>query len=327
MTKSKPAKEIISEVNQSLESYSFGDQPANLYDPIRYMLSLGGKRLRPVLAILSFQLTNRELGQVIRPALALEVFHNFTLMHDDIMDEAPLRRGKPTIHEKWNNPIAILSGDATLVHAYELLLESPGNDLAYVIHRFNTIALEVCEGQQIDMDFESELDVEVSQYLEMIRLKTAVLIGFSFEFGALMAGLSREEASVYYRIGEDLGLGFQLMDDFLDVYGDAAKFGKQVGGDIISNKKTFLLINALDKAQGDTKKQLVKWINTDDFNPEEKVESVTSIYNEVGIPELTRQKMQQYFDRSMTGLDDLHGDPSAKSELKSFIQAIIDREK
>ncbi|MFT5642206.1 MAG: geranylgeranyl diphosphate synthase type II, partial [Cyclobacteriaceae bacterium] len=257
----KDTANFLTLVNSEIEKLKFGDEPANLYDPISYILSLGGKRLRPTLVLLGYNLFKRDFESVLRPALAVEVFHNFTLMHDDIMDEAPLRRGKPTVHEKWNSTVGILSGDTMLVKAYDLLLEVDDQYFKESVRLFNKTAVEVCEGQQIDMNFESRDDVSVSEYINMIRLKTAVLLGFSLQYGALLGGASEEERAHLYEVGVNMGLGFQLMDDLLDVYADQAKFGKQVGGDIVSNKKTFLLIEALELASDQQKVALNDWLN------------------------------------------------------------------
>ena len=216
-------------------------QPRNLYEPIGYLLALGGKRFRPLLVLLTAQLRGTQSPKALDPALAVEVFHNFTLMHDDIMDAAPLRRGQPSVHKKWNQNTAILSGDAMFVKAYQLITKIDPSYLLLAMDRFNETALQVCEGQQLDMDFEQMVDVSQADYLEMIRLKTAVLLGFSMELGGLMGGFGREDQERLYEVGKNLGLGFQLMDDLLDVYGDQQKVGKQVGGDIIANKKTFLM--------------------------------------------------------------------------------------
>ncbi len=314
-------------LSRGIENIGIKSEPKNLYDPVTYILSLGGKKLRPLLTLLSYSITKQDVEKVLDVALAVEVFHNFTLMHDDIMDEAPLRRGKPTVHEKWNSAVAILSGDVMLVKVYDLLLKADQSLVAKIISRFNQIAIEVCEGQQIDMDFEDRNDVSEKDYIEMIRLKTAVLIGFSLELGAILAGKPRGVSDQYYQIGELLGLGFQLMDDYLDVFGDKDKFGKQVGGDIISNKKTYLLINALEMASGESAEKLKHWINAKDFNPEEKVKGVTEIYEEIGISNLTKMKMADYFQKAMDQLEVLEGDAEMREELKNFVEKIVNREK
>lgn len=231
-------KEYIVSINSAIEQEDFGDKPQELYEPIRYIMSLGGKRMRPLLSLLSYQLYKDNIKEVIPASIAVEIFHNFTLMHDDIMDNAPLRRGQQTVHEKWNSPVAILSGDVMLVKAYQqLIANSPTEKLTEILEKFNRCAIEVCEGQQIDMNFEEQEQVQEADYIEMIRLKTAVLLGFSLEFGGILAMDNEADQALLYQMGVNAGIGFQLMDDLLDVYADQDKFGKQVGGDIIANKK------------------------------------------------------------------------------------------
>jgi geranylgeranyl diphosphate synthase type II len=323
----KSIPELQELLDKGIAGLDFGHEPRNLYEPISYIMSLGGKRMRPLLTLLGYQLGKGDCERIVRPALAVEVFHNFTLMHDDIMDEAPLRRGEPTVHEKWNNTVAILSGDTMLVKAYDLLLELDPALLPEALRLFNQCAVEVCEGQQIDMNFESEERVSVEEYIGMIRLKTAVLLGFSLEYGALMAGMPVEVRKQLYDVGVKMGIGFQLMDDLLDVYADQAKFGKQVGGDIISNKKTFLLIKAQELAVGDQKARLSNWLSMREFDPSEKVAAVTKIYDELGIKALTTQLMNQYFDESFTLLDSLAADAEGKSLLRGFAGQLMKREK
>ncbi|MEP1096866.1 MAG: polyprenyl synthetase family protein [Cyclobacteriaceae bacterium] len=318
--------DILPLLEDRLQQLPLGQQPQNLYDPIRYILSLGGKRLRPMLVLLGYTLKENDPTSIIDQALAVEVFHNFTLMHDDIMDEAPLRRGKPTVHEKWNNTVAILSGDTMMVKAYDLLLKTPADRLSLAIQKFNKCAIEVCEGQQLDMNFESEETISEEQYIEMIRLKTAVLLGFSLEYGGLLAGMGGEEQAQLQQIGEKAGIGFQLMDDLLDVYGDQKKFGKQVGGDIVSNKKTYLLIKALELANTTQKSELNRWLSKTDFDNAEKVEAVKSIYQEIGIDELTRVKMNSYYDEAFTLLENLQTRETGKKQLIDFFESLIKRD-
>jgi geranylgeranyl diphosphate synthase, type II len=259
------------------------------------------------------------------PAIGVEVFHNFTLMHDDIMDAAPIRRGQPTVHEKWNPNIAILSGDVMLVAAYELMLNMPQEKLPQAIKRFNRTAAEVCEGQQFDMNFSTRNDVTKAEYINMIRLKTAVLLGFALELGALVAGATADQQQLVNQIGVDFGIGFQLDDDILDVYGDPATFGKQVGGDIIENKKTYMLLDALEKAQGSTAKALNDWIAKTNFDATEKVVAVTAIYDELGIKQAAEAQKQFYFDRGFANLAQLEADSNAKALLEQFARALIER--
>ncbi len=311
---------IIAEIKET----KYGQEPAELYDPLTYIMDLGGKRLRPVLTLIGANLFG-DWQKAVKPAVGIEVFHNFTLMHDDIMDAAPIRRGKPTVHEKWNPNIAILSGDVMLVAAYELMLNVPTKSLKQVIKRFNRTAAEVCEGQQLDMNFASQTDVSKDDYINMIRLKTAVLLGFALELGAIIAGANEAEQQLVNAIGVNFGIGFQLDDDILDVYGDPATFGKQVGGDIIENKKTYLLINAIEKAEGLNKKLLEGWLNRKSFDKDEKVASVTKIYNELNIREVAELKKQEYFDLGFEALKKLNAPEDKKALLKNFAMALIER--
>ena len=319
--------DLLQKPEDHLKGLPLGDQPTNLYEPIRYMLSLGGKRLRPMLTLLGYGLAKDDYESVVEPALAVELFHNFTLMHDDIMDEAPIRRGQPTVHEKWNNTVAILSGDTMMVKAYDLMLKTPADRLGEAIQKFNKCAVEVCEGQQFDMNFEELETITEEQYIEMIRLKTAVLLGFSLEFGGILAGMSGDQLAKLNAVGEKAGIGFQLMDDLLDVYADKAKFGKQVGGDIVSNKKTFLLIKALELANPSQRRELDQWLSVTDFNNEEKVEAVKKIYEEIGIYDLTTNKMNAYYDEAFKLLDDLEASADGKNQLKAFFQKLMKRER
>lgn len=320
-------KQYIQAINRAIADKSYGGQPKELYEPIGYLMELGGKRMRPLLTLLSYTLNGKEAQEVIPAALSVEIFHNFTLMHDDIMDKAPLRRGNATVHEKWNEPIAILSGDVMLVKAYEQIIANcPPDKLKEVLEKFNQCAAEVCEGQQHDMNFETLGEVSIDQYLEMIRQKTAVLLAFSLELGGILGGLDKTNCDRLYEIGIQIGLGFQLMDDILDVYADQAQFGKQVGGDIISNKKTYLLLKALELAGKQEEQDLTFWLNKTDFNKEEKVEAVKAIYQQLGIKEKSEQLMQQYFDKGFEAMNKLQGDEKAKSLMKDFFNYLIKRE-
>ncbi|GAB4241089.1 MAG: polyprenyl synthetase family protein [Ekhidna sp.] len=319
--------DLLQKLNDKIDTLPIGDEPKNLYDPIRYILSLGGKRLRPMLVLLGYGLKSEDLESIVEPALAVELFHNFTLMHDDIMDKAPLRRGKPTVHEKWNETVAILSGDTMMVKAYDLLLKTPSNRLAEAIQKFNKCAVEVCEGQQLDMNFEELETVTEEQYIEMIRLKTAVLLGFSLEYGGILADMPESELSKLNAIGEQAGIGFQLMDDLLDVFGDKMKFGKQVGGDIASNKKTYLLIKALELANDPQKKELDKWLAAADFDIDEKVAAVKNIYDEIGIFELTQQKMNAYYDEAFSLIEAMNARQEGKAALIQFFENLMKRDR
>ena len=314
-------------IEKEISEVELGQHPSELYDPIYYILTLEGKRIRPLLALLSYSLYKGDVENIINPASAVEVFHNFTLMHDDIMDEAPLRRGKPTVHEEWNRNTAILSGDVMLVKAYDLFLSADDQYLRKILTRFNQCATEVCEGQQLDMNFENRDDVTVEEYLEMIRLKTAVLLGFSLELGAILADAPEKDQIALRDFGILTGIGFQLMDDLLDVYADKDKFGKQVGGDIIANKKTLLLIEAMDLADSKQKNSLNEWMKKKKFDPEEKVKAVMGIYDELDVKGLTELMMNQYFEQGIAKLHNLSAPMPRVAILQKFTQRLINREK
>ena len=321
----------IQEIQKDLETHigqlDFGSQPQELYEPIKYLMGLGGKRIRPLLTLLAYSLYKDDYQQILTPAAAVETFHNFTLMHDDIMDNAPLRRGKATVHEKWNANTAILSGDVMMVKAYDMLLKVPSEKLALCMKHFNRTAAEVCEGQQLDMNFEQREMVSEAEYLDMIRLKTAVLLGFALQYGALLAGAPEEDVQRLYDFGVSIGIGFQLKDDLLDVYADKAKFGKQVGGDIIANKKTYLLIKAKELATGKEAEELSFWEAAKDFDKEQKVEAVTALYDRLGIKELTGTRMEAYFARGFEQLDQLHPlNKEALQGLRFLAEDLINRE-
>jgi geranylgeranyl diphosphate synthase type II len=317
---------LLQTLQIEIEQTSYGESPGELYEPISYIMALGGKRFRPLLTLLAASLYTDEWKMALKPAIAVEVFHNFTLMHDDIMDRAPLRRGKPTVHEKWNANTAILSGDVMLIRAYDLLIDTRKENLKTVLTRFNKTAAEVCEGQQLDMNFETRWDVTEEEYLNMIRLKTSVLLGFALELGGIIGGADAEATQLLYEAGESMGMGFQLKDDLLDVYGDPEKFGKLVGGDIIANKKTFLLIEALAKAEGNIGEELNRWISAENFNKEEKVAAVREIYNALGIRALTEQKISNYFAQGIDCLERLPVDAERKTLLLQFVRQLVERE-
>ncbi len=298
-------EKYLSWIESGIRQQNFGTEPKSLYQPIRYIMALEGKRLRPLLTILSYSLYRNDAENIVRYAVAVEAFHNFTLMHDDIMDKAPLRRGKATVHEKWSVNTAILSGDVMLVKVYELFMALEGSKLKEVLHLFNECAAGVCEGQQCDMDFETKSRVTESQYLEMIRLKTAVLLGFSLELGALLANAPAADQNILRSVGINLGMGFQLKDDLLDVFANQKKFGKQVGGDIIANKKTFLLIKALEKSKGHDRTELLGWLSAKKFDARKKVAAISALYTSLGVKALTEEKIQSYFAKGFEGLDRL----------------------
>ncbi len=312
-------------IEKGLSSLELDKKPAELYNPIQYMLNLGGKRMRPALLLMSNEMFGGNPEDVISPALGIEVFHNFTLLHDDIMDKAPLRRSKATVHEKWNANVAILSGDTMFVQSCQLMMMVNDKHLRKVMDLFMKTAIEVCEGQQYDMNYESIDNVSLDEYLEMIALKTAVLLGGSLAIGAICANASDKDIENIYHFGKKLGIAFQLQDDILDAYGDAEKFGKQVGGDIISNKKTFLLISACEQAKGKQLEQLTFLLNQKDFNAEDKVKTVISIYDELKIKEQAEQKMDQYFQEAMKHLKVIQVADERKELLVTFAEKLMVR--
>lgn len=319
-------KEIQEKIEREIGQLEFDCPPKSLYEPITYILSLGGKRIRPALVLMAYNLYREDVEKAIRPAIGLEVFHNFTLLHDDLMDQADKRRNKPTVHKVWNANTAILSGDAMLIAAYQLIGETAPEHLKEVLDLFTRTALEICGGQQYDMEFESRMDVSEEEYLEMIRLKTAVLLACSLKTGAILGGASREDAENLYRFGINIGLAFQLQDDLLDVYGDTRTFGKNIGGDILCNKKTFLLINALRRAEGEQKAQLEHWIARKDFDAAEKIAVVTNIYNVLGLKELSEAKMQTYYAEGMKNLAALSVPEERLAVLKEVTSRLMFRQ-
>ena len=313
-------------ISDALHERSYGAHPVELYEPISYIMGLGGKRMRPMLVLMAYGLFRDDPEEFVEQALAVEVFHNFTLMHDDIMDRAPLRRGQPSVHAKWNDSTAILSGDVMLIRAYDLLFKARPEVLKEALDAFNKCAAEVCEGQQLDMIFEDRTDVTEEEYIEMIRLKTAVLLGFSLELGAILAGASKQDREELRLFGTLAGVGFQLQDDFLDVFADQNKFGKQVGGDIIANKKTYLMLKSLEAATGENKANLDNWLSVTDFDPVEKVQAVTQIYKELGIDKLAKDKMDAYFDEALVHLRKVDAPMPRITTLKNFAIKLIKRD-
>ncbi len=313
-------------INKQIAEKQYPLNPSELYEPIRYIMSLGGKRMRPALVLMACDLFGGSIIHALQPAVGIEVFHNFTLMHDDIMDKAPLRRGNPTVHSKWNENVAILSGDVMLVEAYRLISEVDDRILRKVLTVFSETAAAVCEGQQSDMNFELSGNVSIAEYLDMIRLKTAVLLGASLKIGALIGNAPEEYANDLYQFGENLGVAFQLQDDILDVYGDPEKFGKQIGGDIISNKKTFMLIKALELAGGLGEEELAYWMNAEDAEAEIKVKAVTEIYNRFGVRQLAEQEMNHFAERALSALEKVDAPAEKKQILRGFAERLLIRE-
>ena len=320
------ADQILKLVNDYLVQLPYDRRPASLYEPIRYVLSMGGKRIRPVLMLLSYNLFKEDPETILMPACALETYHNYTLLHDDLMDNADLRRGHETVHKKWNANTAILSGDSMLVLAYQRMQQCSSDKMAEVLALFTETALEIGEGQEYDMAFEHRDDVSEEEYIEMIRLKTSVLLACALKIGAILAGASKEDADNLYRFGEQIGLAFQLQDDFLDVYGDTRVFGKAIGGDIMSNKKTFMLINALNHANEEQRRQLESWIGATEFDRDEKVAAVTRLYNEIGIDRMAQDKIAYYFEQSRKYLQAVSVDESRKAELAAYAQRMMNRQ-
>jgi geranylgeranyl diphosphate synthase, type II len=314
-------------IHNRLKEIKIPESPSNLYDPIRYMLEPEGKRIRPVLVLMGCNVFSEDISQAIYPAMAVEVFHNFTLLHDDIMDQSVMRRNRPTVHVKWNPNIGILSGDAMLIKAYELLVAEPAASLVKILGLFNKTAMEVCEGQQFDMDFECNTNINLKEYLNMVELKTAVLLAASVKMGAIIGGADEANAQLLYEFGRNIGIAFQLQDDLLDVYADTLLFGKIRGNDIVSNKKTVLLIQALQMAQGRMKRELLNWLKTGTFDREEKIKGVTDIYSQLNLKEITASQVKVYHERALAMLNQLRCEPERKVELSAFSELLMNRKK
>ncbi len=315
--------ELIQKINTAVEDIQYNTEPKKLYDPIRYILSIGGKRIRPLLMLMGYNLYRDDVDPIINNALALETYHNFTLLHDDLMDKSDMRRGNPTVHKKWNDNTAILSGDTMLIMAYELFNKGMKNDAAWTA--FIEATLGVCEGQQYDIDFETRNDVTEAEYMEMIRMKTSLLLGYALKIGAMLGGGDQEDVENLYKFGEKMGLAYQLQDDLLDVYGDPTKFQKKLGGDIVDNKKTFMLINAYQRANQEQKAELDRLMSTQEFDSAEKIEAVTHIYNILGIDKLAQQKIEELFALSLQSLDKVKVDEAKKAELRAFANRLLGR--
>ena len=321
------SNEILQKVNEFLASLPYDRKPASLYDPVKYVLSLGGKRIRPVLMLLSYNLWREHPEDILMPAVGLETYHNYTLLHDDLMDNADMRRGHETVHRRWDANKAILSGDSMLVLAYQRVAQVPADKLQQVLDLFTITALEIGEGQEYDMSFETRNDVSEDEYIEMIRLKTSVLLACATKMGAILAEAPQEDQERIYRLGEQLGLAFQLQDDLLDVYGDPKVFGKAIGGDITSNKKTYMLINAVNRANDKQQAELMRWINAKTFNREVKVAEVTRLYDEIGIRQLCEEKINYYFAEAGKLLDSLNVPDSRKQALRAYMDEMLHRNK
>lgn len=322
----KTADEILKMVNEFLDHLSYDRKPESLYEPIKYVLSMGGKRIRPTLMLLAYNLYKENPEDILMNACALETYHNYTLLHDDLMDNADMRRGHLTVHKKWNDNTAILSGDSMLVLSFQRMMQCDAKHLKDILDLFTVTALEIGEGQQYDMEFETRNDVKEEEYIEMIRLKTSVLLACALKIGAILADASAEDADNLYKFGEQIGLAFQLQDDYLDVYGDSKVFGKDIGGDITSNKKTYMLINAFNKANDAQRKELTRWVSARDFDRNEKVDAVTRLYNEIGIDQLAQDKIAYYFAQSKKFLDAVNVPEEKKEELRKYAQKMMKRQ-
>ena len=323
--KTYTAPQLLDQINAYLEQMPYSRPPKGLYEPIAYELSLGGKRVRPVLMLMAYNIYKEDVERILPQAAGLETYHNHTLLHDDVMDKADMRRNKPTVHNVWNDNTAILSGDAMLILAYRLMAEGLTDKLAEVMHIFTETTMEICEGQQWDMEFEARMDVKVDEYIEMIRLKTSVLLAAALKIGACLADAPAEEAQKLYDFGVKMGLAFQLQDDWLDVYGDPKVFGKNIGGDILCNKKTYMLITALEQADTRQREELARWLNAGDDVPAEKIAAVTALYNEIGVGKRCEEKVEAYYSEGLTILESIALPEERKQVLKEFACSLMNR--
>lgn len=320
-------EEYLAKVNEAISAIPYPKEPSQLYQPIAYTMALGGKRLRPVLVLMACEAMGGDAAKALNAAVGLELFHNFTLLHDDVMDKAAVRRGQPTVHRRWNENVAILSGDAMLTMASQYVARVDEAVLQPVLEVFNTTAMEIYEGQQWDMDYEQRAEVTEADYIEMIRLKTSVLLGCACKMGAIIAGADEANAKALYEVGLNLGLAFQLQDDVLDVWGDEATFGKEIGGDIMNNKKTYLLINALNRAQGDDLGGLRRWITDEYAIRQEKVPAVRAIYERLGLRQLAQEAIAAYTQKALDGLAQVAMGDDDRKEFAEFINRLVDRSK
>ena len=323
----KTSNEILKLVNDFLAQLPYERKPKSLYEPVEYVLSIGGKRIRPVLTLMGYNLWKEDPERILMPAVGLETYHNYTLLHDDLMDNADMRRGHETVHRRWDANKAILSGDSMLVLAYQRMQQVPAEKLPAVLNLFTETALEIGEGQEYDMTFETRNDVTENEYIEMIRLKTSVLLACALKTGALLADAPQEDADRLYRVGEQVGLAFQLQDDLLDVYGDPKVFGKAIGGDITSNKKTYMLINAYNRANDEQRKELEHWIGAKEFDRSEKVAAVTRLYDEIGIRQLCEDKINYYFQQASQTLSEVNVTDERKAQLRQYMDELLHRNK
>jgi geranylgeranyl diphosphate synthase type II len=320
------SEELLKKVNETLDGLVYDRQPHTLYAPIQYVLSLGGKRIRPVLMLLAYNLYREDPESIMQQAIGLETYHNFTLLHDDLMDHADMRRGHETVHKKWDANQAILSGDTMLLQAFERVMDCDTSKLKAVMALFVQTTFEIGEGQQFDVEFETRNDVTEAEYIEMIRLKTSVLLACALKMGGILAGAEESDQERLYKLGEQIGLAFQLQDDLLDVYGDPMVFGKNIGGDITSNKKTYMLINALNMANPTQREALQRWIDAPQFDRQEKVAAVTDLYNAIGIRQLCEDRINYYFGQGCQQLDQLNVCDERKTELRKYIAQMMNRQ-
>ncbi|MCR5313665.1 MAG: polyprenyl synthetase family protein [Bacteroidaceae bacterium] len=326
-------QELTDKVNNYIDNNIYEQEPKRLYEPINYILSLGGKRVRPVLMLLAYNLYKDNVDDILNNAVALETYHNFTLLHDDLMDKSDMRRGNPTVHKKWDENTAILSGDAMLTLAYKLFAANNLNygtkemqdSYRHAEQTFIDATVGVCEGQQYDMDFEKRDDVTEVEYMEMIRLKTSLLLAAALKIGAQLANAPERDAELLYNFGEKIGLAFQLQDDVLDVFGDTVFFKKKLGADIVDNKKTFLLIKALERSEGTNKECLKDWISKENFDPEEKIKAVTNIYIKVNVKEIAEERINALFMEAITSLNDIQIEETKKAALHDFADKLLKR--
>ena len=318
--------QLLDKVNAHIETLDYAHEPMNLYEPVKYILSLGGKRIRPAMMLMAYNMYRDDVEQILDPALALEIYHNFTLLHDDLMDHADVRRGKPTVHKRWDANTAILSGDVMLTLADVYMSRVDATHFREVMTTFHKTSIEIAEGQQYDMDFETRTDVTEAEYIEMIRLKTSVLLACALKIGAILGGATKEDAQHLYRLGECIGLAFQLRDDYLDVYGDPKVFGKKIGGDILCNKKTYLYINALRLANQEQRAELDRWATATEIDPEEKIAAVTAIYTALGLPEKSRAIEEHYYTLAKAELEALGVSDSQKAVLAQFMAMLMERD-
>ncbi len=320
------SEHLIDLIEKTIQNTDFNKQPHTLFKPIEYILSLGGKRIRPLLTLMANNLYTDNVEYALSSAIGIEIFHNFTLLHDDLMDKSDMRRGKLTVHKKWDANTAILSGDAMLIEAYKELTKADAKVLPEVLDLFNQTSTEVCQGQQYDMDFESRTDVSVDEYIEMIRLKTAVLVGCSLKMGALHAKATNEDANNLYDFGINIGLAFQLKDDLLDVFGDTAKFGKKIGGDILNNKKTYLLIKALEISNDTQKEALIEWIEKEEYDNDEKIKAIKNIYTELNIKSITENIINKYYIAALKSIEAVNVEEKRKRNIIELAESLMHRE-